>query len=144
MGRTRLKGERLPNLSAVVESVRNERRVEILCAGTDGRLTREDTLAAGAVVHQLCGTAEPPADSSEWRPNESARSACRDWQRVLAAARESGRTVSEQLALELRSTPGGRNLLDIGLDGDLVDCAAVDRLDVVPELNVRAWRITLT
>ena len=41
-----------------------------------------------------------------------------------------------QLAIELRDTPGGRNLLDIGLDRDLVDCAQIDRLDIVPELDV--------
>jgi hypothetical protein len=34
-------------------------------------------------------------------------------------------------------------LLGIGLDQDLVDCAQIDRLDVVPELDVRAWRIRL-
>ena len=38
------------NLSAVVASVRDEPRVDILCAGTDGSETREDILAAGAIV----------------------------------------------------------------------------------------------
>jgi hypothetical protein len=42
----------------------------------------------------------------------------------------------------MRNTPGGRNLLEIGLDQDVVDCARIDRLNVVPELDVRAWQIT--
>ncbi len=46
------------------------------------------------------------------------------------------------LAIELRDTPGGRNLLEIGIDHDLVDCARIDRSTVVPELDVRDWRIT--
>ena len=28
------------------------------------------------------------------------------------------------------------------MDDDLVDCAQIDRLNVVPELDVRDWRIT--
>ena len=44
---------------------------------------------------------------------------------------------------ELRDTPGGRNLLEIGMDHDLVDCARIDTLAVVPELDIAAWRITV-
>ena len=33
------------NLSAVVASVKDEPRIDILCAGTDGEETREDILA---------------------------------------------------------------------------------------------------
>jgi 2-phosphosulfolactate phosphatase len=66
-----------------------------------------------------------------------------EWRRVLRRALESGRTEIEQLEIELRDTQGGRNLLGVGLDQDLVDCAQIDRLTVVPELDVRAWRIRL-
>jgi hypothetical protein len=43
----------------------------------------------------------------------------------------------------LRGSDGGRNLIEIGHDYDLVDCAQIDRLAVVPELDVTKWRITL-
>jgi len=39
------------------------------------------------------------------------------------------------LALELRDTPGGKNLLALGYDTDLVLCAQLDTLGVVPELD---------
>ena len=126
------------NLSAVVRSIKDEASVEILCAGTDGEVTREDTLVAGAMVHQLCHL-----PSANWHLNDSAAMVGADWSLILAKAELGSRTVNEQLALELRDTPGGRNLLGIGLDQDLVDCAQVDRLSIVPELDVRAWRIHL-
>jgi 2-phosphosulfolactate phosphatase len=124
------------NLSAVAASIKNDPRVEFLCAGTDGRETREDILAAGAMVHQICSL-----PSGERHLNPVAERAREEWRRLLQAALDSGRTESEQLAIELRDTQGGRNLLGIGLDQDLVDCAQIDRLNVVPELDVQAWRI---
>jgi 2-phosphosulfolactate phosphatase len=129
----------LANLSAVVGSVKDEPCVNILCAGTRNEETREDMIAAGALASRL---AEVSAHS--WKANESAGTAIREWQRILAIAHADERSIDEQLALELRDTPGGRDLLSIGLDQDLVDCAQVDRLNVVPEFDVRARRLLLS
>jgi 2-phosphosulfolactate phosphatase len=126
----------LVNLSAVVASLRKEPRIDILCAGTGGEVTREDLLAAGAMVERL--TDEGDADRSL---NESAMSARREWRELVAAARDLGRSLSEHLAIELRDTPGGRNLLSIDMDRDLAACARIDAVDVLPELDVREWRI---
>lgn len=115
------------NLSAVVRSILDEPRIDILCAGTEGVESREDILAAGAIVEQLRA-----GDRTKWQLNEAAQEALDTWQ-----AR------GNKLSVELRFTPGGVNLLAIGMDRDLVDCARVDSLTVVPELNVVAWRITL-
>jgi 2-phosphosulfolactate phosphatase len=125
------------NLSAVVASIENEPRIEILCAGTDGGETREDILAAGAIVSQLLERSSTPP-----KLNENAAAAKRDWDEVLTRARSSNRPLTEQLAIELRDTQGGRNLLGMDLNRDLVDCAQIDRLKIVPELNIRDWRIT--
>lgn len=124
------------NLSAVAESVRDQPRIDILCAGTGGEETREDLLAAGALVDAICFS-----DVSARSMNESAVAARTDWRRMCDAARAAGRTVSKHLAIELRDTLGGRNVLSIGLDQDIVDCARIDALDVVPELDIAAWRI---
>jgi 2-phosphosulfolactate phosphatase len=126
------------NLSAVAASLRQEPRADILCAGTAGHVTRDDILAAGAIVHRLLAEAGP-ADA--WLPSEMAEATRREWAELLTTARATGRSASRQLAVELRNTQGGRNLLAAGLDDDLVDCAQIDRLDVVPELDVAAWRI---
>jgi 2-phosphosulfolactate phosphatase len=126
------------NLSAVVTSVSKEPRVDILCAGTAGRESRDDILAAGALVETLCAE-----DAVEWHTNDAADAARQLWRTLVAAAKASGRSVSEQLAIELRTTSGGRNLLGIGMNDNLVACAAIDTLAIVPELDVAAWRIAL-
>lgn len=125
------------NLSAVVASVKDEPRVDILCAGTGGQVTHEDILAAGAMVDRLCNLS-----ATDWQFNDAAVSARRAWQELLAAADASDRSAAEQLTIELRDTLGGRNLIEVGNDSDLADCARIDQLNIAPELDVRNWRIT--
>jgi 2-phosphosulfolactate phosphatase len=125
------------NLSAVAASIKNEPRLSILCASTDGGETEEDILAAGAIVQQLCASSE-----TKWQPDDAASTANVTWIKLHANAKAARRSTSAELAFNLRGTLGGRNLIAIGLDQDLVDCAQIDRLSIVPELDVRAWRIT--
>jgi 2-phosphosulfolactate phosphatase len=127
------------NLSAVIASIREEPQIVILCAGTGGQVTREDLLVAGAMIDTLSKT-----EDAAWQFNESASAALRDWQELLADAHASEKSLNEYLAIELRDTLGGRNVLSIGMDQDLVACAQIDALNVVPELNVPEWRIAAT
>jgi 2-phosphosulfolactate phosphatase len=127
------------NLSAVVASVKDEPRIDILCAGTDGQETFEDFLVAGAIVD---GIHESNDDC--WIVNNAAQAARDEWQLLPFVADAAGHTLIEQLALELRDTRGGKNLVHIGLNQDVVDCAQIDRLDVVPEIEVRTWRIAVS
>lgn len=126
------------NLSTVVAAVMDEPRVDIVCAGTGGEETFEDILAAGAMVTKLCDAA-----GIDWQLNASARVAADAWQQLLRNATTVGHTPSEQLAIALRDTLGGRNLIEVGLGDDLADCAAIDRLAIAPELDVANWRITV-
>jgi 2-phosphosulfolactate phosphatase len=126
------------NLSTVVASVETEARVDILCAGTNGRKTREDILIAGAIVDWLVHPS-----GKHWRLNGAATLARIEWESVSMKAQAAGRPISQQIASDLRDTPGGRNLLSIGLERDLVNCARVDCLNVVPEFDVRSGRIIL-
>jgi len=127
------------NLSAVVASIKDEPSIDVLCAGTDGRETDEDILAAGAIVHALsCAEGAP----SIREISESAAMAGAAWSLLITKSRVSGRPIGDELALALRDTTGGRNLIGIGLDLDIVDCARIDRYGMVPELDLKAWRIT--
>jgi 2-phosphosulfolactate phosphatase len=125
------------NLSAIVASVKDEPRIAILCAGTDGKETLEDILAAGAVVEKL--TAVPSANR---KLNDAATAAAREWRLLGGKAEIAGRPVHEQFALRLRDTLGGRNCIEVGNGGDLPDCAAIDRFQIVPELDVPNCKIT--
>lgn len=115
------------NLSAVAASLLDAAQVDILCAGTDGAVSREDILAAGAIVEKLLSS------DANWQLDSGAKNAITEW-----------RSRGSDLAVDLRATPGGRNLLEIGHDHDLVDCARVDALGIVPKLDTAAWRITST
>lgn len=116
------------NLTAMCEAVVSDKVVHLLCAGTNGHVSRDDLLIAGAIAHQL-------SQGEQFRLNEGAQATRGEWQELLSAARASGRSSSEQLAIELRDTPGGKNLLAIDQDEDLVVCAQIDSKPVVPELD---------
>lgn len=118
------------NRQAIVAELAESQRVDILCAGTGGAVTREDILAAGAIADGLLALPGHEFETNEW-----ADAAQREWQELIATAHALGRSPSEQLALEFRTTTGGKNLLAIGQDGDLSVCAQLDTLAIVPELD---------
>jgi 2-phosphosulfolactate phosphatase len=112
------------NYSAVCEQLRqDERPVHLLCAGTDGEVSLEDTLLAGAFVDFLC-------EVSEVRLNDSARLAWDCFEnhgQVLLGALEIGK--------------GGRHLQRLGLAEDIQAAAQVDEFNLVPELRRDPLRI---
>lgn len=123
------------NLSATVEALAGEKRIHLLCAGTNGHVTREDQLAAGAIAESFLG-------HSERDVNDQARQVIGEWQELVNTSRALGRSVSEQLAMELRDTPGGKNLINVGMESDLAICAAVDSVDLVPVYDTETRQIT--
>jgi 2-phosphosulfolactate phosphatase len=134
------------NLQAVVARVRDAENVHLVCAGTQGEITREDVLAAGAIVHRLMLPDDPLAGGawSRCELNDQARIARDAWQAALPPAELLGSTASPQwLAKALAESKGGRNLTRVGLARDIADCAALDRFGIVPELDVKAWEVRL-
>jgi 2-phosphosulfolactate phosphatase len=127
------------NRAAIAQAVRFAPRVDILCAGTDGEITGEDILAAGAIIDRLLSDSPPTA----WDLNAAALSAHTQWQGIVELAEAAGRSVTDELAIALRDTIGGKNLIEGGHQADLVCCAQVDLLPVVPELNRTTRLITL-
>ena len=116
------------NVDALAHAVGKEPAVHLLCAGTGGIVSRDDLLAAGAIADRL-------TSFRDYEMNEAATSVVGEWHELVNAAAALGRSVSEQLALELRDTPGGKNLIAIGHDDDLVVAAQIDAKPVVPELD---------
>ena len=115
------------NLTAVVNRLRDCRHVHLVCAGTEGRVTLEDVLLAGAIVWccQRVHDGEPDDDDSVL-----ALQLWRSWfpQQVVQNCMPSG----EDLSRRFRETRGGRNLLKLGFDADLERCARIDSISVVP------------
>jgi 2-phosphosulfolactate phosphatase len=112
------------NYSAACEQLRHDvRPVHILCAGTEGAVTLEDVLLAGALVDFLCETAEAHL-------NDSARLAWDCYENngpVLLGA--------------LEISHGGAHLRKLGLEEDIRAAAAVDHFALVPELRRDPLRV---
>lgn len=132
------------NASAIARSLAREERVHLLCAGTDGKITREDVLLGGRVVH--CLLRELAEDKPE--QNDACRIARQCYQNLLAivgidlsAGANARFEEIAALTQELRHSYGARNLIEVGLGQDIEVAAQVDRFDVVPELSLDDWRI---
>jgi 2-phosphosulfolactate phosphatase len=117
------------NFSAVCRELAGESEIALVCAGTDGQVTREDALFAGAVVDDLVRSGR------NCRLNDQAELAADAWQTAVRLLTD------RPLGLTLRDSRGGRNLIDIGQENDIDLAAQMDRFDVVPVLDVAAWTI---
>jgi 2-phosphosulfolactate phosphatase len=127
------------NLSAVAKVLQNEGLVHVLCAGTRGRITREDVMFAGALVEVLLDRSKIPHENI----NDQARIARDVWRQAMSGIRLTDPAAREQLAAALRETQGGLNLTSIGLERDIPDAADIDRYQIVPQYDARSGRIVM-
>jgi 2-phosphosulfolactate phosphatase len=124
------------NLSAVVGRPTGERPIHLLCAGTQGQVTREDVLCAGAMAERLLESAEEAATV-----NDEARIAVDTWRAAVPRGIGPANALTGELGRAMRQSEGGRNLLAIGMEHDIDSAADVDRFSIVPQLDVASWRI---
>ncbi|MEZ6089677.1 MAG: 2-phosphosulfolactate phosphatase [Pirellulaceae bacterium] len=109
------------NRSAVLAHVQDAQRVLVCCAGTDGEISREDVLLAGALVASL-------VESFNFKmADDSTRLALDSWKQVAG----DDPTIC-QLTDALLDSQGGRNLQRIGHADDITLAAQIDTLSIVP------------
>jgi len=121
------------NYSAVCELIRDSCKIDIVCAGTNNEVTREDVLLAGALVDDLhCN------HRGAYVCNDQSAIAADAWRNLVA-----GFASGIPLAESLRASQGGRNMLEIGLERDIEVAASMDRFTIVPELDTEAWEIRI-
>ncbi len=139
------------NLTAICQRLEQEEAVEIICSGTNGQLTREDVLLAGAIAARLSSTdssstqrtsAEKKRSKKKQSLNDAARIAIAGWREL--AISDASAAACETLAKEFESTLGGRNLLRVGQGADLIAAAEIDRWAAVPEFSSAQSRIFLS
>ena len=111
------------NLSTVCSHIGQEDKVDLVCAGTNGEVTLEDSLFAGAVVDFFCEQSEPNL-------NDQAE-----------ICRSLWKTGSNDLVQSLKKSQGGRNLLSLDKEEDIKFAARIDSLTMVPKLDIHAWKI---
>jgi 2-phosphosulfolactate phosphatase len=118
------------NYSAVCRELAGAGEIAVVCAGTDGQVTREDVLFAGAVVDDLLRNGKVDL-------NDQAEIAADAWRTAVRMLTD------RPLGVTLRDSRGGRNLIDIGQESDIDLAAQMDRFDIVPQLDIDSWRIGL-
>ncbi len=121
------------NLSALAAELADCVCVDIVCSGTDGRVTNEDLLLAGAVVDRL-------AESRQWQLNTAAEATRRGWRAMTANGTRDERTA--RIVAAMRAAPGGRNLIEIGMAADIELAAQRDRSTLVPRYDAANGEIT--
>ena len=105
--------------------------VHVICAGTNGQVSYEDTLLAGAIV-------EGQAESGRFAGNDSAGIAIGFWFEKFDEMQAEG---VEFLGSILARGWGGHRVKEIGLGADIEDAARVDVFDFAAELHRDPMRI---
>ena len=122
------------NFSALCHKLATQPAADLVCAGTENQVTREDVLLAGAVVDDV-----QRRNQDHVALNDQAHLAADAWRE--AVRRLSG---SLTLAETLRTSRGGRNMIRLGQQRDIEIAAHIDKFDIVPELETARWQIHLT
>jgi 2-phosphosulfolactate phosphatase len=120
----------IANVSALCRVLRADGRdVHLICAGVRGAVAMEDCIGAGAIAAQLIERGSQPSTDDQ----------AVMFSRLFTAAQLAGRG---SLAPTMRTSLGGRNLVEIGLEADIETCAQPDAFGAVPELDRTRNRIT--
>lgn len=119
------------NLTAAVDVLlADSRPIHLVCAGTMGKITLEDTLCAGALVDGLL---------AGWNRRDDDLA---DDQAQLALHRYLAATEAEHgLLRAVRSSFGGRNCRRLGFDDQIARAATIDLFPVVPEYDATTRRL---
>lgn len=119
------------NLSATLRRLKaSELPVHLVCAGTDGFISLEDSLFAGAVIAGFSAKHAGPA-------NEDAAQARELWDVASQRAFQG-----ESLAKLISEGRGGARLIELGYVEDINDAARTDKFDIVGNLVRDPIRIT--
>ena len=115
------------NMQAVIKTLLQlGQEVHLVCAGTDGQVTAEDCLCAGAIglaLRQQAGIDTHACDAT--------RIAIGLYQHLDQHLEQN----PDGLLEAIRDSHGGRNLRQLGLDNDIALAARRDTLDLIPTFN---------
>jgi 2-phosphosulfolactate phosphatase len=133
------------NLAATVQRLIHEKRpIHLICAGTEGRISYEDSLLAGALASRL-------VDLEHELANDEAHIVrglwCRVQENVWSHEDHPGRAGEEPpLVGYLTRGTGGRRVMELGLGDDVAAAATINRPDcqIVVELARDPLRLLIS
>jgi 2-phosphosulfolactate phosphatase len=107
----------LVNRTAVAKAaLKSGRSIIILCAGTRGRFSTDDIIAAGGIITAIDDNTDAAIERNDLA----------DVSKYLFERWNQGQFDVFDYTLHIR------NLLELGLEGDIKDCLSCDVFDVVP------------
>ena len=111
------------NHAAIVQELTSyEGQVVLVCAGTDGQISAEDVLFAGALTSAM---------NDAWGGNV----AIDDPARIAMDFYRANSENHARLLETVRQSRGGQNLIRLGFDDDIVCAASLDLFSIVPEYD---------
>lgn len=137
------------NRAAVADRIRQWADINLVCAGTNGKITYEDVLGAGAIIWGLLKTGQP------LELDDSSQIASAAWSDVGISADPAQRETAAEteddlharfvqvLGRQLELSYGGRNLKRIGQDSDLAIASELDSCTEVPQFQAATGEIRL-
>jgi 2-phosphosulfolactate phosphatase len=118
------------NLHSVIALLTNESRpIHLVCAGTEGTVSTDDALCAGAIATGVWAARNWPT----WLGDEL---------RLVMDLFTCRCQPMREIVHTLRESHGGRNLISLGLEADIDRAARWDLFRLVPEFDVASRRIT--
>jgi len=122
----------LINLDAIVKALSiSDGIIYLVCAGTDGSVTGEDCLCAGAIAAELQNLTDQEL-------------AMDDSTRIVVDFYHSQVSLENGLLAAVRASLGGRNLIRRGFEEDIRLCSQRGLISVVPEYQHQSGKITLS
>ncbi|MAI32311.1 MAG: hypothetical protein CBE00_05350 [Planctomycetaceae bacterium TMED240] len=124
------------NLPRVVEVLHGAGTVHLVCSGTDGRVTAEDVLLAGAIIDACTVEYQVVLEDDESRMAQSFWSSClpvserSPW---ISLKNGNEKQLSQLLAKSFGHTLGGANLRRLGFEQDLQRCAQIGTQSAIGE-----------
>lgn len=128
------------NASAVIKQLFEETTaIHLLCSGSNGEFTRDDTLFAGMIVDRL-----ERLSGLSYQLNAQAVTARENWRNAFSPPYATGAESipPELLAAQLRESAAGRKLLAAGMERDILDAARIDQFLCVPRFDPASGIIT--
>ena len=120
------------NLQAVVNVlVADLRPIHLVCAGTQGKITLEDSLCAGGICHRLQLWSDTHGEGDDFNCDDDQTQLALNhyWFRASAPEDNDSAPILEAIS----TSRGGRNCNRLGFEDQIARAATYDLFDIVPE-----------
>ena len=132
------------NAQAVAEKTASQDKLNIICAGTYGKITEEDMYLAGFLVEKILRITR--LSSSDIELNVQAISALNMWSELFTPSIHLGleQLTPMRLGKALENTSGGKNLRSIGLTDDIYLASQFDSIGIIVRLEPKKMIVEQT